>query len=1045
MLAALSVLAMHAPLQETGTLTPRLEAETEAIRSPTTWTARPNIILWLVDDLGWGNVGYNNRNFHTPNMNWMANEGITLTRHYSYPWCTPSRAALMSGRMPWDGHQQAGQRVPEELNMMAKAMQSAGYSTHHVGKWHLGIRRKWAHPMHRGFETSFGYLGGAEDYVSQITYSSEDWNCRGVDLQKNGKPAYGRNGTFSGDWFAVEIEEVLNAQKPEKPMFLYVALQAVHKPSPGPEVLAPFMTSYENLAGGKVYENIFKESAGLVTHADSLLGGLNQSLHEKGMWRNTLIVHLSDNGGQVTFTNDVQGNNWPLRGFKRTMFEGGVRTPAFLSGGALPRLNRGKKLNGYIHLADWYATLTEIAGLDWGPHAATHSMVPYLAGAVDESPRSEIILGAGNTGGTVNNIEAAIKGSWKLINGTIPCGWDTWQGPVFPNTSSAKLPFSGIDLRTELGPDQNCKSRPTTYLFNIKDDPNESNNVAATYPKKVEELWSLIKRGRTGGQPFETDHDRTNAHTRLQSNCETFRDHHSGFLGQYMDMDDDLLDEAAEREKKMVGYVDEEQIEAAKREAEHKKDHDKNHDDEPDAPFDATCVGLDDSTSAEWCGTQCARESGAFCPATKCKCKNAAPNGTITIPGTNVTVPGVNVSEVQDSLNAPGPKCKAIDLRVTDEWCNGVCAKMVCPGDRCKCEGGVAGLSGSSDVAGDPAPAPATDDVAAPVTAAPTAAPVTAAPTAAPVTAAPTAAPVTAVPVPAVPVPAAPVATVPVAAVPVATVPVAAVPVAAPVAAPPAQEAAAPVIVSPREQAEAAAAAGAAAAAAAKDAATESVKAATEAAKAANAEAHAAATDDSAAAHAAASPTDANAQPVAPTWTEAHPSANAADNATAPAANATAPAAASPAEAPAETPAELPAETSAETLADAAIGSLTAPIAADAMVVPTTTAPTPGSQAAQFAAAAPKPEQCKSVSTGTSDGWCGISCSRGFCPPAQCECSGTTASLAARPKANSNSATGCKSVSAEVTDEWCTASCAMATSPNECPALMCQCSSRGDV
>ena len=708
MLAALSaLLALHAPLQETGTLTP-LQAEAEENGSPTKWTARPNIILWLVDDLGWGNVGYNNRHFHTPNMNWMAKEGITLTRHYSYPWCTPSRAALMTGRMPWDGHQQAGQRVPEELNMMAKAMQSAGYSTHHVGKWHLGIRRRWAHPMHRGFETSFGYLGGAEDYVSQITYSSEDWNCRGVDLQKNGKPAYGRNGTFSGDWFAVEIEEVLNAQKPEKPMFLYVALQAVHKPSPGPEVLAPFMTSYENVAGGRVYENIFKESAGLVTHADSLLGGLNQTLHAKGMWRNTLIVHLSDNGGQVTFTNDVQGNNWPLRGFKRTMFEGGVRTPAFLSGGALPQLNRGKKLNGYIHLADWYATLTEIAGLDWGPHAATHSMVPYLAGAVDESPRSEIILGAGNTGGTVNNIEAAIKGSWKLINGTIPCGWDTWQGPVFPNTSSAKLPFSGIDLRTELGPDQNCKSRPTTYLFNIKDDPNEANNLAASYPKKVEELWSLIKRGRVGGQPFETDHDRTNAHTRLQSNCETFRDHHSGFLGQYMDMDDDLLDEAAEREKKMIGYVAEEEIEAAKKEAEHKKDHD-NHDDEPDAAFDSTCVGLDDSTSSEWCGTQCAREFGAFCPATKCKCKGAVPSGTITIPGTNVTVPGVNVSEVQDSLNAPGPKCKAIDLRVTDEWCNANCAKMVCPGDRCECEGGVAGVSGSSNVAGDPAPAPAGD------------------------------------------------------------------------------------------------------------------------------------------------------------------------------------------------------------------------------------------------------------------------------------------------------------------------------------------------
>ena len=174
-------------------------------------------------------------------------------------------------------------------------------------------------------------------------------------------------------------------------------------------------------------------------------------------------------------------------------------------------------------------------------------------------------------------------------------------------------------MRTELGPDQSCKARPATYLFNIKDDPNEANNVAASYPEKVDELWALIKRGRVDGKPFETDHDRTNEHTRLQANCETYRDHHFGFLGQYMDMDRELLEEAAQREKKMIGYVGEQSAAGARKEAERKKEHD-NHDDEPDAPFDPTCVGLDDSTSAEWCGTQCARESGAFCPPTKCKC-----------------------------------------------------------------------------------------------------------------------------------------------------------------------------------------------------------------------------------------------------------------------------------------------------------------------------------------------------------------------------------------------------------------------------------------
>lgn len=653
------------------------------------WPDRPHVILWLVDDLGWGNVGYNNRHFHTPHMNWMAANGVRLDRHYSYPWCTPSRAALMTGRMPWDGHQQAGQRVPEDAIMLAMAMKKAGYSTHHVGKWHLGIRRKWANPMHRGFDTSFGYLGGAEDYNTQETYSSEDWLCRGVDLQKNGKPAYGRNGTFSGDWFATEIDEVLFSRQDQAPLFLYVALQAVHKPSPGRVALRPWMKQYENTDSYK-YGEVFKESAALVTHADHLLGGLNQSLHAAGMWSTTLIVHLSDNGGQVTFSNDVQGNNWPLRGFKRTLFEGGVRTPAFVSGGALPTATRGQVLDGFIHLADWYATLSEVVGLRWGPHSSTYSMARYLSGESIESPRTEIILGAGNTGGTVNFIEAAIRGSWKLINGTIPCGWDTWQGPVFPNASSVRMPWGGVRLTSKLGPDRNCPPRPTTYLFNIKNDPNESNNVVDLYPEKVAELVKLIQKGRMNGHPFESDHDRTNTRARLQAYCENFRDRHHGFLGQYMDMSEKFMreaeysqevDERVETKQRTPSVHIPPAIPAPKTCRRPPCDSDNFT-----LAFDSSCVSISKEISDEWCGIGCARKAGAFCPPTKCECQSMVGN---PIPGAgNASPPTHSSADTRTPSEAASedlPNCRSRTKEITDVWCVTNCARMVCPPLTCEC------------------------------------------------------------------------------------------------------------------------------------------------------------------------------------------------------------------------------------------------------------------------------------------------------------------------------------------------------------------------
>ena len=129
------------------------------------------------------------------------------------------------------------------------------------------------------------------------------------------------------------------------------------------------------------------------------------------MWDETLVIHLSDNGGQVNWVEEeVQGNNWPLRGMKRSLFEGGVRVPAFVGGGALPYPARGRVLDGYVHLADWFATLRDLSGSAEEAPQGSLSMAPYLLGAAGASPRTEMVLAAGNSGSTINYVEAVIRG-----------------------------------------------------------------------------------------------------------------------------------------------------------------------------------------------------------------------------------------------------------------------------------------------------------------------------------------------------------------------------------------------------------------------------------------------------------------------------------------------------------------------------------------------------------------------------------------------------------------------------------------------------------
>jgi arylsulfatase A-like enzyme len=452
----------------------------------------------------------------------------------------------MTGIMPHLGLQNDGQRVPESVVMLPQVMKAAGYSTHHIGKWHLGMLRTWQHPTSRGFDTSVGFMNGGEDYVTQRVGGVEnaDWGCEGVDFLENAKPALGRNGTFSISWIHSELVRAIYPFKESTtPLFLFVALQAMHSPSPGPELLAHTVDKY---AAAGMPDARFAETNAIITMADKLLDHAVELLRETNRWDNTLLIHLSDNGGQITDPKGThypplpgdpwapQGNNWPLRGMKRSFFEGGVRVPAFVAGGALPSTMRGETLSGYIHLADWFLTIAELADSEIRPSRhGSMSMAGFLDGTRG-SPRSGMVLGAGETAGTCNHNEAVIEGNWKLINGSVPCDWATWQAPLFPNASASTSTESRLEQDTKARPND-CVLEGTTFLFNIEDDPNELVNLAASNPKQVALLLTKLAEARADAatDPFEKNHDHA-VHDRAAL-CTAYRDAHGGFLGPYMD------------------------------------------------------------------------------------------------------------------------------------------------------------------------------------------------------------------------------------------------------------------------------------------------------------------------------------------------------------------------------------------------------------------------------------------------------------------------------------------------------------------------------
>ncbi|GAB3326079.1 sulfatase-like hydrolase/transferase [Larkinella ripae] len=421
---------------------------------------KPNIVLIMADDLGWGDLScYGATDLKTPSLDSLMKAGMRFTRFYANsPVCSPSRAALLSGRWPEqmgvpgvirdDSTDSWGYLAPGPL--LPNYLQQAGYHTALVGKWHLGLESPNT-PNERGFQEFDGFLGDMMD--DYYTKQRNNHNFMRHNRRVINPPGH------ATDVFTEGAIRYVNARKgSSKPFFLYLAYNAPHNPLQPPAEWLERVTQRE--------PNIDPTRAKLVAlieHMDAGIGRLLATLKANRQLDNTLIVFTSDNGGW----GPGKANNGPVRAFKGTMYEGGLRIPA---GVAWPgQVKPGQVSDERLLLIDWLPTFLEITGRKAIAPLDGKSILSLLTssqsdGSALESIRQRplfFIRREGNDSFKGLTTQAVRLGGWKLLQPS---------------------PFAPFEL------------------YNLKDDPKETTDLASREKAKAAELTRLLMNHiRKGG------------------------------------------------------------------------------------------------------------------------------------------------------------------------------------------------------------------------------------------------------------------------------------------------------------------------------------------------------------------------------------------------------------------------------------------------------------------------------------------------------------------------------------------------------------------
>lgn len=422
-----------------GTLSASLSGKAMAQESQ-----RPNIIYIVADDLGWKDVGFHGSDIKTPNIDKLATEGARLDQFYAQPMCTPTRAALMTGRYPLRYGLQSGvipsagtYGLSTEEYLLPQILKDSGYKTALIGKWHLGHAKTEYWPRQRGFDYFYGALVGEIDHFEHASHGVSDWYRDNAALKEPG---------YDNSLFGAEAAKLVKEHDPQTPLFVYLAFTAPHSPYQAPE---EYIQRNSHIA-----DEQRRKYAAMVSVMDDEIGRVVGALEERGMRDNTIIIFQSDNGGvrsamfagESKVTGELPANNGPYREGKGTLYEGGTRVCGLAN---WPGKIKSGDVGGLIHVVDMYPTLAAIAGAKLGKNKPLDGMDVWAAISEGKpSPRTEMVYNVDPMGGAVRNQD------WKLV----------W---------TAALP-----QRME--------------LFDLGTDPSESTNLADKNPEQVAELQGTI-------------------------------------------------------------------------------------------------------------------------------------------------------------------------------------------------------------------------------------------------------------------------------------------------------------------------------------------------------------------------------------------------------------------------------------------------------------------------------------------------------------------------------------------------------------------------
>jgi arylsulfatase A len=422
--------------------------------------SKPNVIVILSDDQGSVDAGcYGAKDLRTPAVDSLAARGVRFTQFYSAaPVCSPSRAALLTGRYPWlagmpnngpapptEADDQldtlTGEGLPASEITMADMFRAAGYATAHIGKWHLGPGAGHK-PLDHGFDYSFGFMGGCIDNYTHFFY----WDGPDRhDLWENNQRVR-MPGRYFPD-LMVEKAEAFIEQHRDRPFFMYFAMNMPHYPYQGEP---KWLDYYKKLPYPR---NLY---AAFVSTLDERVGRLVDYLEKNGLRERTILVYQSDNGHSVEErAHHGGGSSGPYRGAKFSLFEGGIRLPAIISWpGHLPE---GEVRGQIAHGCDWLPTVAEICEVAL-PKAALsgRSLLPVIRSAAAPTPHDFLQW-------RLQDQWAVRQGPWKLLHDP--------RDPSDPR-------------KPELFEDH-------WFLANIEDDPGEHTNVAAQHKDIVERLQKL--------------------------------------------------------------------------------------------------------------------------------------------------------------------------------------------------------------------------------------------------------------------------------------------------------------------------------------------------------------------------------------------------------------------------------------------------------------------------------------------------------------------------------------------------------------------------